>query len=329
MLAPAGVTFRRDAVGNLIGSWPGRNSDCRPIMLNAHMDTVQPTPGMEPRVTADGVYSDGSSVLGADDKAGVAAIVEAVLAVSETGLDHAPVELVFTVGEDVGLIGSTAFDLAEIESRVGFVLDAGGPVGTVITHAPGHRRYRARFHGKASHAGIAPEHGVSAIKMLSEAVSRLPQGLLEPGTTANVGVVSGGQAMNIVAPEATVEGEARSLREARLDEVMSGIQEAIEDAAARGGGTAAYEAHTFYRAYELRDDDPAVALADAAIAAAGLAPVHAATGGGSDAHQFIAKGMSAACLSAGYVDVHSVNEYMPHAALSQLTEVTAQLIVRA
>ena len=150
-LEPLGIRFSHDAIGNLIGCWPGRGRSDGRIMLNAHMDTVQPTPTMRPVVDASGVRSDGSSVLGADDKAGLAAIIEAIRAVDDAGLDHAPIELVFTVGEDVGHIGSKAFDAASIESRTSFVFDAGGPVGNV-----GDARAGAdSLHGHAARAGGA------------------------------------------------------------------------------------------------------------------------------------------------------------------------------
>jgi len=152
-LEPLGIRFRNDAAGNLIGRWAGRGRSDGLIMLNAHMDTVQPTPTMRPVVDADGVRSDGSSVLGADDKAGLAAIIEAMRAVDEAGLDHAPIELVITVGEELGHLGSKAFDAASIDARTAFVFDAGGPVGTVVMRAPGQIRCTATLHGRAAHAG--------------------------------------------------------------------------------------------------------------------------------------------------------------------------------
>ncbi len=321
-----GIVWRSDPHGNLIGAWPGRERDGEPIVLNAHMDTVRPTPGMVPVVKDDGVYSDGSSVLGADDKAGVAAIMEAVRAVHASGQPHAPIELVFTVGEDVGHIGSKAFDPSEVRGRRCFVLDAGEAVGGVVTRAPGQRRFEFTFRGTAAHAGVEPELGVSAIAMAARAIDRMPLGRVDAITTANVGTIQGGQAYNIVAPEAVVNVECRSLSEARLERQAADVAGAARQAAADFGGAVDIETHTFYTAYQLDDDDPAVRLADAAIEAAGLEPRHVSTGGGSDAHEFNEKGITSVCLGVGYVDVHTVTEFMPHEALRDVTRVTTELI---
>ena len=220
-LEPLGVEFRRDPIGNLIGVWDGGSDDRVPIMLNAHMDTIRPTEGMRPEVRDGAVYSDGSSVLGADDKAGLAAIVEAMRAVGEAGHAHGPVELVFTVGEEVGHVGSRAFDLTGVQSRRAFVMDSTAPVGGIVTRASGRRELRAAFTGAAAHAGAAPELGVSAIAMAAHAIARMPLGRIDADTVANIGTIAGGQADNIVAPEARYLFASRRVvepyREARDD----------------------------------------------------------------------------------------------------------------
>ncbi len=329
VLEPLGVEFRNDATGNLIGRWPGRGRSDGLIMLNAHMDTVRPTPNMTPIVDDSGVRSDGSSVLGADDKAGVAAIIEAVRAIDDAGLNHAPIELVFTVGEDVGHIGSKAFSADSIEARTSFVFDAGGPVGTIVMRAPGQIRVTATLHGRAAHAGIEPELGVSAISLLARAIDRMPLGRIDEGTTANIGKIEGGMASNIVAPDACIEAEARSLSEDRLAEQIDAMRAAVADAASDLGGTFDFEEHHFYVAYELNRDMHGVKLASRAIEASGLAPQYVGTGGGSDAHEFNQKGVTSVCLGVGYVDVHTVEEFMPHDALREITQVAAQLITQA
>ena len=329
LLEDIGVVFTRDEIGNLIGKWPAKGKQTPPIMLNAHMDTVQPTPGMRPVVKADGVYSDGSSVLGADDKAGVAAIVEAVLAVHDAGVDHGPIELVFTVGEDVGQFGADAFDPNDIDARVAFVLDAGGPVGDLVTRQAASYGFEAIFHGKAAHAGIAPETGINAIAMQARAVDNMPLGRVDDVTVANVGVVSGGQAANIVPPEVKLVGQARSLDQEALERQMAAMRRACEDAAAAFGGRVDYTQRGRFKVTRFDDDHPAIRLADTAIAAAGLEPRHISTHGGSDAQNFNEKGIATAILAVGYHDVHSVAERMPHDELRRLTDVTAQLILHA
>ena len=329
LLERVGVAFKQDEIGNLIGRWPPKGKDARPIMLNAHMDTVQPTPDMKPVVKEDAVYSDGSSVLGADDKTGVAAIVEAVLAVHHAGLDHGPIELVFTVGEDVGQFGADAFDPNDIEARVAYVLDSGGRVGDVVTRQAGSYGFEATFHGKAAHAGLEPELGINAIAMMARAVDNMPLGRIDDLTVANVGVVSGGQAANIVPPEVTLVGQARSLDQDALERQMAAMRKAVEDAAAAFGGRVDYEQQGRFKATAFSDDHPAVQLADAAIRAAGLEPRHVSTHGGSDSQNFNEKGIATGLLGCGFLDVHSSKESMPHDALRQLTQVTAQLILNA
>ena len=328
-LKPLGVDFRTDAVGNLIGRWPGRGRSDGLIMLNAHMDTVRPTPNMRPVVDHSGVRSDGSSVLGADDKAGVAAIIEGVRAIADAGLDHAPIELVFTVGEDVGHIGSKAFDKGSIDARTSFVFDAGGPVGTIVMRAPGQIRVTAKLYGRAAHAGIEPELGVSAISLLARAVDQMPLGRIDDETTANIGTIQGGMASNIVAPEARIDAEARSLSEGRLKEQTDAMRTAVTNAVSQLGGTFEFEEYRFYTAYELNHDMYGVQLATRAIEASGLTPRYVSTGGGSDAHEFNQKGITSVCIGVGYVDVHTNEEFMPHDALRDIAQVAAQLIAQA
>ena len=323
------VTCSQDAIGNLIGRWPANGKNSAPIMLNAHMDTVQPTPEMCPVVKPDAIYSDGSSVLGADDKAGVAAIVEAVATVHEAGLPHGPIDLVFTVGEEVGQFGADAFDPNDIEARVGLVLDGGGPVGEIVSQQAGSYSFTATFHGKAAHAGIEAADGISAIAMLARAINHMPLGQIDELTVANVGVVSGGQAANIVPPEATLVGQARGLDQAALDRQVDTMQQAAEDAAAAFGGQVEIEKTCRFKATSFSPEHPAIQLADTAVRAAGLTPSHMPTFGGSDAQNFNEKGIQTAMLGSGYLNVHSVSESMPHKALHQLTQITIQTILNA
>jgi tripeptide aminopeptidase len=325
-LEAAGVICRQDAIGNLIGRWPANDKNSAPIMLNAHMDTVQPTPEMCPVVKPDAIYSDGSSVLGADDKAGVAAIVEAVATVHAAGLPHGPIDLVFTVGEEVGQFGADAFDPNDIEARVGLVLDGGGPVGEVVSQQAGSYSFTATFHGKAAHAGIEAADGISAIAMLARAIDHMPLGQIDELTVANVGVVSGGQAANIVPPEATLVGQARGLDQAVLDRQIATMQQAAEDAAAAFGGQVEIEKTCRFKATRFSPEHPAIQLADTAVRAAGLTPSHMPTFGGSDAQNFNEKGVQTAILGTGYRDMHSTDESIPRLQLEQLTQVTIQII---
>ena len=329
-LEPLGIRFRNDPAGNLIGRWPGRGRGDGLIMLNAHMDTVRPTPTMRPVVDDDGVRSDGSSVLGADDKAGLAAIIEAVRAVDEAGLDHAPIEFVITVGEELGHIGSKAFDAASIDARTAFVFDAGGPVGTVVMRAPGQIRCTATLHGRAAHAGIEPELGSQRHQ---------PAGACR-------------------GPDAAGANRRRNDRQHRAHRGRAGVEHRGAHGAHRGRGAQSRRGHArgadcrHARGRRRRRGRPGrrirlrgapllrpptnwrrtsrpLKLADRAIAASGLTPRHVSTGGGSDAHEFNLKGITSVCLGVGYVDVHTTEEFMPHDALRDITQVAAQLITQA
>ena len=209
------------------------------------------------------------------------------------------------------------------------MFDAGGPVGNVVMRAPGQIRCTATLHGRAAHAGIEPELGISAISLLARAVDRMPLGRVDAETTANIGRIEGGQASNIVAPTARIEAEARSLSEDRLADQIAAMRSAVADAAEDMGGSFDFEEHRFYVAYQLAEDAAAVQLADRAIKASGLTPRHVSTGGGSDAHEFNLKGITSVCLGVGYIDVHTTEEFMPHDSLRDITQVAAQLITQA
>ena len=327
-LEAAGVACRRDQIGNLICHWPAKGKDSTPIMLNAHMDTVLPTPEMTPVVKADAVYSDGSSVLGADDKAGVAAIVEAVAMVDEAGLPHGPIDLVFTVGEDVGQFGAAAFDPNDVESRVALVLDFGGPVGVICDRQAASCNLNVTFHGNAA-AAAHPETGKSAVSMMSRAIDRMPLGPVDELTVANVGLVSGGEARNIIPPEAKLVAQARALTQAALDRQVAAMRQAVKEAAAAFGGQAEIEAEQRFKPTRFGHDHPALQVAYSGVQSAGLEPRFVHTFGGSDAQNFNEKGIDSAILGTGYQDIHSVNEWMPHEELRRLTQVTAQVILNA
>ena len=259
----------------------------------------------------------------------MAAIVEGVQAVADAGLPHGLIELVFTVGEDVGHIGSRAFDPKDIEARRGLVFDGDGPVGSVVTAGPAAEAFTAVFRGRAAHAGTEPENGISAIAMMARAIDRMQLGRVSTYTVANIGTVNGGQAMNIVPAEVTLVGQARSLRQRLLDTQIAHMREVMEEAAKEFGGTVEYEETNRIQAFGFSDMNSVVKLADRAIRSAGLEPSHVSTGGGSDAHEFNSKGIWSTILGMGCTGAHTVDEFAPHEALRQIAQVAAQAIVVA
>ena len=328
-LRPIGLEFKRDEIGNEYGYWPGTGelADEEPVLLCGHMDTVLPTVGMTPVIRDGVVHSDGSSVLGADDKAAVAAIVEAAVAVAESNVDRPPAEFLFTVGEDVGHIGSKAFDVSCVRSKMAFIPDIGGPVGLVALAAPGGENVQVSFQGRAAHAGLDPEHGRSAIAMAAAAISRMTLGRVNEDTVANVGLISGGEAPNVIPPEAEITLQARSIDPAEQRRTMDGMIDLCQAAAQELGGTITHETKFSMQGFRFDPSDAIVRRAESAILAAGRTPQHTVTCGGSDANELNAKGLPTVVLSVGYKDIHTNEESMPIGELNCLAEVCAALLL--
>lgn len=328
-LAPTGLQFVADEHRNLLGYWPGTGelADHDPVLLCAHMDTVIPTTDMRPVIRDGAVHTDGSSVLGADDKAAVAAIVEAAVAIADAGLAHPPVEVLFTVGEDIGHIGSKAFDVSPVRSAMAFIPDIGGPVGLISLAAPGGETVKVKFHGRAAHAGLEPEEGRSAIAMAAAAVHAMQLGRLDHETTANVGVISGGEAANVIPAEAEITMQVRSIDPDKKQAAKQRMLDCCGEAAAAGRGTIEHE--TVFRAdgFRFQPTDAIVLRAESAIRAAGREPQHTITCGGSDANELNAKGLPTVVISVGYRDIHTNEESMPIDELNCLAEVCAALML--
>lgn len=242
--------------GNLIATLSGDES--RPaLMLAAHMDTVIPAEGVKPRVDEHGVvWSDGTTVLGADDKAGVTAILAAVEEIVHEHLPHGPLQVVFTIAEEMGLQGAKQIDRARLHATYGLSLDSGGELGTLVVAGPAQVKWEAEFTGKSAHAGVAPERGISAIKMAASGVSRMPHGRIDEETTVNIGSFLGDGPTNIVADRARLLGEARSRNTAKLDTVLVEIDKAFTETAQSFGGTVRFESSQMYDGFRFDPDSP-------------------------------------------------------------------------
>jgi tripeptide aminopeptidase len=317
--------------GNLFARFRGSAPDAPPFLLSAHMDTVAPADAIHPRVDGDIVRTDGTSVLGGDDKAGIVAILEAIRVLRERQIPHGDVEVVLTICEESGLLGAKHFDASRLRARRGLVLDVDG-VSELITRAPAANRLSVTVHGVAAHAGVCPEHGLSAIQMAAEAIAGMRLGRLDPETTANLGVVQGGRAGNIVPDQVVIRGETRSLDPAKLAAQTEHMRRRFEDAVAgrsvRVGGRehrAAVEVQVDhqYDRLDVADDAPIVALVAAAARALGRRCPTRATGGGSDANVFAARGLEIGNLACGMREIHTVNEWVDVRDLV----LTAELVV--
>jgi len=305
----------RAGAGNVIARVPGRSD--RWVSFFAHLDTV-PEPGAIEVELVDGVFrSRGETILGADNKAAVAVLVElaarALAAQPAVGL-----ELVFTVAEEDGLRGAKELDLALLRSRFGYALDHASPIGEVITAAPTYQRIVAEFEGVEAHAGIRPEDGHSAIEAAAAAVGAMPLGRLDERTTANVGVIRGGVASNVVAGECRVECEARSLDEASVAEATATIVDACTWAATERGCDVDVDVIEVFRGYRQSPSSTAVAIARDALQRCRIEPREVATGGGSDANALVARGFECVLLANGTEANHTPKESVGAGRLDEM-----------
>lgn len=312
--------------GNLIADLPGDAPST--LVLSAHLDCVEPCRGVR-AATADGVvFSEGETVLGADDKAGLAAIIEAVRRLVEDGGPRPAIRCIFTVQEEVGLLGAKALEPHAAAGDLCLVLDAAGSPGGIVVGAPTHYTFVAEFQGVAAHAGVAPEQGVSAITMASSAIASMRLGRLDEMTTANIGSISGGTATNVVAARTSVTGECRSLDRARVEEVRGTMHEAMREAARAAGGDVDIVWTREYDGFAMDATSDAVALVSAACADVGLEAVTFTTGGGSDANIIAATGVPTLALACGMEGVHSTSEQINVADLVSLTALTVAVARR-
>ena len=225
-LVGLGFTVARDAHGNVIASEDGDN----PLMLSAHMDTVDPGRSIKPQVNGDIVRSDGSTILGGDCKAGVAAIFEALESAKEDGTPRRPVQVVLTRGEEIGLVGAANLDYSMIQCKEAVVFDGNGPVNTITGASPTYMKFDVTVTGRGAHAGVEPENGISAIRIASEIINDMPNGRLDEESTFNVGLISGGTVRNAVPVEVTFGGEFRSRNTETVDLLGLQVKEALDRA---------------------------------------------------------------------------------------------------
>ncbi|HPT82328.1 MAG TPA: M20/M25/M40 family metallo-hydrolase [Limnochordia bacterium] len=311
--------------GNLIAVLEG-TKDAPALLFCAHMDRVEPGRGIKP-VLKDGVIrSDGTTILAADDVAGIAAILEAVRTLQEQQIPHGRLEILFTVAEEGGLHGAKNVDPSRLKAQAGYFLDTGGPVGTIVVQAPAQKNISATIHGRAAHAGVAPEKGISAIVVAAEALTKMKLGRIDPETTANVGVIRGGVATNIIPDRVEFQGEARSLDQEKLNRQVEHMVEVIKTTCAAHGVEADVVVTDSYSSFRLTQEDHVVQLAVKAAQSLGLEPRIEKTGGGSDANIINGYGIPSVILGLGYTNVHTTDEAMPVDQLEAAAQYVLQII---
>lgn len=312
----------REGAGNLMATLPGTDPTLPPILFATHVDTVEPGRGIKPRVEDGIVYTDGSTVLGADNKAAVAATLEAIRYLQAAKPRHGDVEFLYTWGEEQGLLGSAALDQAALRSRIGFVVD-NHDMSKVVTQAPSQTTLVATYTGKAAHAGSEPEKGISAIVAAAQAIAQMPLGRVDFETTANVGKINGGSARNAIPERVVLEGEARSLDAQKLERQVATMTAALQAGADAVGARVEIKWQPQYHGYHLADDSLPVRIALAALATLGIDAHTGSMGGGTDGNHLVAKGVPCAVVGVGYAEIHSTRENIPVENLRR----TAELIV--
>ena len=304
--------------GNLLARFTGTRAGAPPFLLSAHMDTVGPAERIHLVVEGDIVRTDGSTVLGGDDKAGIVAIFEAIRVLHERNIPHGDIEVVLSVCEETGLLGAKHFDTGRIRAKRGLVLDVDG-VCELITRAPAANRLSFTVTGLEAHAGVCPERGMSAIQIASEAIDGMKLGRVDEETTANLGVIQGGLSTNIVPTRVVIHGEARSLDAGKLEAQTKHMRGRFEEAAARhsvrleqGERRASVEikVERQYERLDIADSAPVVMLVAGAARGLGRSFKTRATGGGSDANVYATRGIEVANLGCGMRDIHTVNEWV-------------------
>ena len=318
--------------GNLIAKFKG-NTQAPPLFLNAHMDTVEPGKGVA-AILENGVFtSDGTTILGADDKSAIAIILETIEVIKENDLPYGPIEIVLTVCEEIGLLGAKHLDLDLITAKFGYALDATDTEG-IVTRAPSANRLEFKIHGKDAHAGAAPEKGINAISLASKAIAKLELGRIDNETTCNIGIIEGGLAINIVPNLVTVKGEVRSHDEEKLNKITNeivlsfkGVVEnykgvAFDDGLPRLESTIEKDfSHTY-----ISDDHLVVTLARRAAENLGRKMITKTTGGGADANIFYEKGIVTGVLGTGMRDMHTVRESVRLDDMVRTTELLLEII---
>ena len=319
--------------GNLIIRFEG-SLDLEPIFFSCHMDTVQPAQGVRVKRIGDLFTSAGETILGSDDKSGIAACIEAMRLLREHKQPYRPVEFVITTCEEIGLVGAKALDPHRIRAKEGYALDSGG-FAIVVTHAPAANRLTITVEGLAAHAGMHPERGVSALIVAAKALARVPSGRVDEETTCNFGTISGGTASNIVPEKVVIEAEVRSHSMEKLERLTEEIREIFTATVAawtdpggeaQGRPSMTMEVRQDFPMMRLDQEDRVIRRVDAAARAIGMELSYEKAGGGSDANIFNGHGLATAIIATGMAQVHTTSEQVELQDMVDLTRLLVALL---
>ncbi len=315
-------------VGNLWSKLEATQPGLPTLMLNAHMDTVKPGCGIAPLRQGDTISSAGDTILGGDDKAGIAIILAVVRELLGTKPPHGDIHIVFTIAEEIGLFGAKHMDYDSFRADYALVLDGGREPGTIVTAAPSALRISYDITGRAAHSGVKPEEGISAIQAAAQGIAKMRLGRIDAETTCNIGIISGGQARNIIPPNCHIEGEARSHDPAKLEAQVRHMRDCLQQACDEVGATLEVQELSSYRAFAVPDEHPLVKVATDAARELGLEPKTERGGGGSDANIYNEHGIPAIILPIGSADPHTLKESVSVTNLGRCAEYLLAVINR-
>lgn len=325
-LQALGGNVERDRYGNIIAKFDGVGE---PLMLNAHLDTVEPGRGIKPVVDGDKITSDGTTILGSDCKSGLSIILEALTSVREDQVQHVPLEVVFTLGEEDGLHGATHLDYSKITAKRAVAFDEEGEVGNINLSAAGYNRIDVTIIGRAAHAGIEPEKGISAIRIAAEIISQLHVGRVDDETTANIGLIVGGTARNAVSEEVIFKGEIRSRDVAKLETHTKHFQDVFAKVMQQYPEAKIVPSikHEF-NPYHFEKDNPVVQQVLKIYEELNITPRFNHSGGGTDVNIFNTQGINAVVVGAGMYNAHTTREYTYISNMLQAAQVCEKLALQ-
>ncbi|MBP7733292.1 MAG: M20/M25/M40 family metallo-hydrolase [Caldisericia bacterium] len=308
--------------GNIIAKLPGTLPGA--ICFSSHQDTVVPGINVKPQIKDGLITSDGTTILGADDKAGLAAILEMLQHYQDK--PHPTIELALDICEEIGLRGAFQIDLSKLESKKAIILDVDGAPGRIITTAPYQDICKVKIDGKPAHAGIVPEKGISAIQTAAIAIANMKLGRLDSETTANIGIITGGKATNIVAAECFFSFEARSISEDKLNNQVEHMLSEIEKACAKTGAKFTVEREHVFKGYNFSTDSKLLKLLTKSAGDVSIKPSLEISGGGSVANVFNAKGLETCVVSCGMENPHTLEEKILVCDLEKTTEWVVRIV---
>lgn len=311
--------------GNVIGRLKGSKA-VPAVLFGAHMDTVSPGTDIKPVIKEGVIYSDGTTILGSDDKAGIAAILEAVRYLKENDIPHGDIEVAFTIAEEGGMFGAKYMDYSRLSSKMAFILDSGGDIGGVIVQGPAQIKIFSNIKGRSAHAGVAPEAGISAIQVASHAVANMKLLRIDHETTANVGTFKGGTTTNVVCDFVETSFEARSLKQDKLEAQANHMLECIKNACREYGAQDETTHYLNYPAFTVSEDAPIIKVTEAAMNRTGRKMQLQSTGGGSDTNIMSGNGIQAVTLAIGMKNVHTTAENIAISDMVKTAELVAAII---